>query len=177
MRKIFEFIVITGACILMMCAPVSAEINYNLIWNWALQPTNVQNNLVMQHTSIYVMDKLPWESPDLAQTWAYTTMNVSNGRVQSIDMYIKTGYESALTHEVGHGISNYAQIPYWWCFQPSFVQIYEQERFNNVLMAQGFYDIREYFACAYDLFIRYPELLKQTNPLTYNYLQVVMCYT
>ena len=167
----------TGACIMLMCAPVSAQINYNLIFNWSFQPTNVQNDLVRKKTNIQVMDTLPWESPELAQTWAYTTLNVQNGRVQSIDMYIKTGYESALTHEVGHALSVYADIPYWWCNQPIFDQIWIAERFNNVMMAQGFDNKIEYFACAYDMYIRFPELLKQTNPMTYNYIQVVLNYT
>lgn len=174
-----RMIIAALVCILLLQVPVRADINYNLIFNWQIQPPNVQQNLVLQNTSIHVVDTLPWESPDLAQTWAYTTMDVIPGTtyVRNVDIYIKTGYESALTHEVGHALSNAGHTVYWWCFRPEFIQIFQKERYNNVMMAQGFDNILEYFACAYDMFIRYPEILKKTNPETFNYLTVVMRYT
>lgn len=174
-----RIIIAALVCILLLQVPVRADINYNLIFNWQIQPPNVQQNLVLQNTSIHVVDTLPWESPDLAQTWAYTTMDVISGTayVRSVDIYIKTGYESALTHEVGHVLSNAGHTVYWWCFRPEFIQIFQEERYNNVMMAQGFDNILEYFACAYDMYIRFPELLKKTNPKTFNYLTVVMRYT
>ncbi len=174
-----RIIIAALVCILLLQVPVRADINYNLIFNWQIQPPNVQQNLVLQNTSIHVVDTLPWESPDLAQTWAYTTMDVIPGTayVRSVDIYIKTGYESALTHEVGHALSNAGHTVYWWCFRPEFIQIFQEERYNNVMMAQGFDNILEYFACAYDMYIRFPELLKKTNPKTFNYLTVVMRYT
>ena len=174
-----RIIIAALVCILLLQVPVRADINYNLIFNWQIQPPNVQQNLVLQNTSIHVVDTLPWESPDLAQTWAYTTMDVIPGTayVRSVDIYIKTGYESALTHEIGHVLSNAGHTVYWWCFRPEFIQIFQEERYNNVMMAQGFDNILEYFACAYDMYIRFPELLKKTNPKTFNYLTVVMRYT
>jgi len=174
-----RIIIAALVCILLLQVPVRADINYNLIFNWQIQPPNVQQNLVLQNTSIHVVDTLPWESPDLAQTWAYTTMDVIPGTayVRSVDIYIKTGYESTLTHEVGHVLSNAGHTVYWWCFRPEFIQIFQEERYNNVMMAQGFDNILEYFACAYDMYIRFPELLKKTNPKTFNYLTVVMRYT
>lgn len=174
MKKLLCFITAL-MCTLMIAVPVRADINYNLIYNWSFQPANVQQDLVDKNTHIYVVDQLPWESPDLYETYAYTTMNVIPGTmyVQSIDMYIKTGYEFALTHEVGHALSNADHYAYLWCFMPDFVRIWQEERYNNVMMAQGFDDIREYFACAYDMYIRYPELLKKTNPQTFNYMVVV----
>lgn len=176
MKRLISLI---GVCILLICTPCKAEITPQLMMEWSRQPSNVQWNLFNQRTNIQVVDKLPWESPFLADTWAYTTMNVIPGTtyVSSINMYIKRGYESALTHEVGHALSNANHDVYWWCFQPAFIQIWQQERYNNVMMAQGFDDIREYFACAYDMYIRYPQLLKKTNPLTWNYLTVVLKYT
>ena len=57
---------------------VKADINYNLLHNWSLQPPNVQQNLVDKRTNIQVVDKLPWESPSLYETYAYTTMNVQH---------------------------------------------------------------------------------------------------
>ena len=177
--RILKFIAMIGVCILMMCTPVKAEITPSLLYEWGKQPSNVQWNVYYQNTAINVVDKLPWESPSLADTWAYTTMNVIPGTtyVASIDMYIKRGYEYTLTHEVGHCISNAGHIPYWWCFRPEFVPIWQAERYNNAMMAQGFDDIREYFACAYDMYIRYPQILKQANPMTYNYITVVLRYT
>ena len=156
-----------------------AEITPQLLQEWSRQPNNVQWNVYYQNTNIQVMDNLPWESPDLAQTWAYTTMNVVPGTtyVSSIDMVIKRGYESALTHEVVHCISNAGHSPYWWAYRPEFISIWQRERYNNVLLAQGWDDIREYFACAYDCYIRYPELLRRTCPDTYNYITVVLQYT
>lgn len=178
MKRLLCFITAL-VCTLMISVPARADINYNLIYNWSFQPPNVQQNLVLQNTSIHVVDTLPWESPNLAQTWAYTTMDVIPGTtyVRSVDIYIKTGYESALTHEVGHALSNAGHTVYWWCFRPEFIQIFQEERYNNVMMAQGFDNILEYFACAYDMFIRYPEILKKTNPKTFNYLTVVIRYT
>lgn len=174
-----KLLTLIGIAVILMATPVRADITPALMQEWGRQPNNVQWNVFYQNTNIQVVDKLPWESPDLASTWAYTTMNVIPGTtyVSSIDMYIKRGYETALTHEVGHAISNANHSLYWWCIQPSFIQIWQQERYNNVMMAQGFDNILEYFACAYDLYINYPQLLKQTNPLTWNYLQVVMQYT
>lgn len=162
-----------GACIILMCVPVFAN---NYIYYLSLQPQNVQRNLVKQNTRFHVVDSLSWESPDLQETWAYTTMNVTD-KVESIDVYIKAGYETALTHEVGHCVSNYAQIPYFWCNQPIYDQIWMAERYNNVMMAQGFDNKIEYFACAYDLYIRFPQMLKRSNPLTYNYIKTVLNYT
>ena len=174
-----RLITLTLACILLFTVQARAEITPQLLQEWAKQPNNVQWNVFYQNTNIQVVDKLSWESPDLADTWAYTTMNVIPGTtyVSSINMYIKRGYESALTHEVGHALSNANHDVYWWCFQPCFIQIWQQERYNNVMMAQGFDDIREYFACAYDMYINYPQLLKKTNPLTWNYITVVLRYT
>lgn len=157
----------------MMCTPVKAEITPALLQEWARQPNNVQWNVFYQNTNIQVVDKLPWESPDLADTWAYTTLNVNQGYVQSINIVIKRGYESALTHEVGHALSCAGRVPYWWAFRPEFIPIWQAERYNNAMMTQGIDDIREYFACAYDMFIRYPAILKQANPMTYNYMIVV----
>lgn len=167
-------------CVLMMHVTVHAEINYDLLLNWACQPTNVQYNLVAKRTNIQVVDELPWESPELIETWAYTTMNVVPGTryVSSIDIYIKKGYESALTHEVGHAFSDMGNWAYGWCITPEFIQIWQKERMNcPLLIGQGLTDIREYFACAYDAYIRFPGILKQCCPDTYNYIKVVLNYT
>ena len=164
--------------IFLFSISVKAEITPQLLQEWAKQPSNVQWNIFYQNTNIQVVDKLPWESPSLYDTYGYTTLNVQNGYVQSVDIVIKRGCEFALTHEVGHALSDYKQIPYWWCFQPCFVQIWQQEKYNCILLiGQGENDIREYFAAAYDLYIRFPQLLKSTCPMTYNYISVVLNYT
>ena len=173
-----RLIAMIGVCILMICTPVKAEITPQLLNEWAKQPNNVQWNVYYQNTNIQVVDTLDWTSPDLYDTYAYTTMNVSNGLVYSIDMRIKRGYEYTLSHEVGHCISNYAQIPYWWAYNPQFQQIWMAERYNcALLVGQGETDVREYFAEAYAIFVKYPQILKQCCPQTYNYLQVVLSYT
>ena len=168
---------LTLACILLLTVQARAEITPQLMMEWSRQPSNVQWNVYYQQTNIQVVDNLDWQSANLYDTYAYTTLNVNNGFVNSIDMRIKRGYEFALTHEVGHCISNANRVPYWWCYQPCFIQIWQQERYNNALMAQGIDDIREYFACAYDLYLRFPMILKQANPQTYNYITVVLSYT
>ena len=174
-----RLIAMIGVCILLICTPCKAEITPQLLQEWSRQPNNVQWNVYYQQTNIQVVDNLDWKSQSLYDTYAYTTMNVipNTQYVQSIDMKIKRGYEYTLTHEVGHCISNANHSVYWWCYRPEFIQIWQTERYNNVLMIQGVDDIREYFACAYDLYIRYPQLLKQANPLTWNYLTVVLKYT
>ena len=174
MERFKRIIILTIACFLLFKVQARAEITPQLMQEWSRQPSNVQWDLYYQRTNIQVVDTLPWVSPSLADTWAYTTMNVQNGYVQSVDMVIKRGYESALTHEVGHALSNAGYTPYWWCYQPCFIQIWQAERYNNVMMAQGFDDIREYFACAYDMYIRYPQVLKRANPMTYNYIIVCL---
>lgn len=171
-----RIITLALACILTFTVQARAEITPQLMMEWGRQPNNVQWNVFYQNTNIQVVDELPWVSPSLYDTYAYTTMNVipNTQYVQSIDMKIKRGYEYTLTHEVGHCISNAGHSVYWWCFRPEFIPIWQAERYNNAMMAQGFDDIREYFACAYDLYIRYPQILKQANPMTYNYMIVVM---
>lgn len=178
MKRPISFI-LTIAFILLISVPVNAEINYDLLYNWSYQPANVQMDLVLKNTNIQVVDKLDWESPDLYETYAYTTMNPIPGTMiaSSIDVRIKRGYESSLTHEVGHCLSNYKQYIYWWCEQPVFEQIWLAERCNCILLFQGISDKREYFACAYDAYIRYPEILKNMCPMTYNYITVVLNYT
>lgn len=166
-----------GVCILLICTPCKAEITPQLLQEWSRQPNNVQWNVYYQQTNIQVVDNLPWVSPSLYDTYAYTTMNVIPGTtyVSSIDMYVKTGCESSLTHEVGHCISNAGHSVYWWCYRPEFVQIWQQERYNcPLLIGQGADDIREYFACAYDAYIRFRPILKQCCPQTYNYMIVVL---
>ena len=172
-----RIITLTLVCIILLTVQARAEITPQLLQEWSRQPSNVQWAVFNQQTNIQVVDNLGWQSANLYDTYAYTTLNVSNGLVNSIDMRIKRGCEFALTHEVGHCISNANRSPYWWCYQPSFVQIWQAERYNNVLMAQGIDDIREYFACAYDLYLRFPMILKQANPQTYNYITVVLSYT
>lgn len=169
-----RLIFLTAIFILTLTTSVRAEITPQLLNEWAKQPNNVQWDVYYQNTNIQVVDNLDWTSPDLYETHAYTTMNVSNGYVNSIDIRIKRGYEYALTHEVGHALSNVFRIPYGWCTLPDFIRIWQKERYNNVLLAQGWNDIREYFACAYDLYINYPQLLKQTCPDTYNFMTVVL---
>lgn len=173
MKRLISLI---GVCILLICTPCKAEITPQLLQEWGRQPNNVQWNVFYQQTNIQVVDNLDWQSASLYDTYAYTTMNVipNTQYVQSIDMKIKRGYEYTLTHEVGHCISNAGHSVYWWCYRPEFIQIWQQERYNNAMMAQGFDDIREYFACAYDLYIRYPQILKQANPQTFNYMVVVL---
>ena len=176
-NRLIKLLSITWVCVLAMHTLVYAEITPSLLYEWGKQPSNVQWNVYYQQTNIQVVDNLDWQSQNLYDTYAYTTMNVNYGYVTSIDMRIKRGCESTLTHEVGHCISNAGYIPYWWCYRPEFIPIWQAERYNNVMMAQGIDDIREYFACAYDLYIRYPTILKQANPMTYNYMTVVLNYT
>ena len=169
---------LTLVCILIFSVQARAEITPQLLNEWAKQPNNVQWDLYYQRTSIQVVDKLPWESPNLADTYGITTLNVQNGYVQSVNIYIKRGCEFALTHEVGHALSDEGGVPYWWAFQPCFIQIWQQEKYNCVLLiGQGENDIREYFAAAYDLYINYPQILKKACPSTYNYITVVLNYT
>ena len=173
-----RFIILAFICIFLMTMQVRAEITPNLIQEWGRQPDNVKWSVYYQNTSFNVVDKLPWESPDLAETWAYTSKyKDNNGMVSHIDIVVKRGYESALTHEVGHCLQDQFKFPDWWVLQPCFIQIWQQERMNiPQLAAQGFYDIREYFAEAYSLFVNMPWLLKRGCPDTYNYLRLVLQY-
>lgn len=159
-----------------MATPVRADINYNLLYNWSLQPPNVQNNLVRKNTNIQVVDNLAWEDPNLVTTYAYTTKH-NIPYVSNIDMYIKKGEEDSLTHEVGHCLSDYDHFFNWWIEQPCFDAIYQAERRNNIAMYYGFYSKEEYFATAYDMYINNPKFLQRTNPMTYNFITVVLSYT
>ena len=157
-----------------------ADVNYKLLYNWSLQPANVQQNLVMQNTSITVVDDIQYYDPTLSEVYGTTTMHVYPNTmiVKNIDMKIKKDCEFALSHEVGHCIADANCVYQWWVYRPEFIKIWQEERYNCVLlMGQGELDIREYFACAYDLFIRMPTLLKHACPQTYNYITVVLRYT
>lgn len=170
-----RLLTLIGVCILLICTPCKAEITPQLLAEWGRQPSNVQWNVFYQNTNIQVVDNLGWQSANLYDTYAYTTLNVSNGLVNSIDMRIKRGYEFALTHEVGHCISNANGVPYARCYTPEFERVWQLEKYNCVfLVGQGEYDIREYFAEAYATYIRYPLILKQSCPLTYNYIDAVV---
>ena len=163
---------------LLFTVRVRAEITPQLINEWQKQPTNVQWSVFYQNTSFDVVDKLPWESPDLAETWAYTSKyKDSNGMVSHIDITVKRGYESALTHEVGHCLEDCNHSLNWWAYRPEFIQIWQQERLSCPILFQGMTDIREYFACAYDAYINYRPILKQCCPQTYNYIRLVLQYT
>lgn len=177
MKRLKQTIAIIGVFILI-CTPTYAN-EQALINEWNRQPQNVQMNVARQGTKIYLVDNLPWVSQELATTYGYTTMNVipNTTYVTDIDMVIRKGYETCLTHEVGHVISNYNHSVYWWCNQPIFIQIWAQERYNNLLLSQGWDSAIEYFACGYQMYIDYPQMLKQTNPSTYSYIKVVLSYT
>jgi len=175
MMKKLPFLTLT--CIFLMTVQVRAEITPQLINEWNKQPSNVQWSVFYQNTSLNVVDKLPWESPDLAETWAYTSKyKDNNGLVNHIDIVVKRGYESALTHEVGHCLEDQNRVCNWWAYRPEFIQIWQQERYNCPLLFQGLTDIREYFACSYDVFINYRPILKQCCPQTYNYIRLVLRY-
>jgi len=173
--------ILTTLILIIVCVQTAkaSEINYSLLYNWQYQPPNVQMDLVRKNTNIQVVDQLDWESPDLYETYAYTRMYPISGTTITpyIDIRIKKGYEFSLTHEVGHALSDYGMYMYWWCEQPIFDYIWQAERYNCILLFQGISDKREYFACAYDAYIRYPEMLKNMCPLTYNYITVVLNYT
>ena len=162
----------------MMCTPVKASITPQLIQEWNKQPPNVQWSVFYQNTSIDVVDKLPWESPELAETWAYTSKyKDNNGMVNHIDIVIKKGYETALTHEVGHCLQDQFKVPDWWVIQPAFIKIWLDERLRLPQLAgQGYYDIREYFAEAYSMYIHQPKILKLACPSTFNYIKLVLQY-
>lgn len=179
MKNTIKTLLMTGACIIMMCAPVHAEITPNIIKEWSKQPANVQWHVYFQNTSINVVDVLPWHSPDLSETWAYTSKyKDGNGLVGNIDIVIKRDYESSLTHEIGHCLEDCNHVLNWWAFQPCFIEIWQKERLNCPMLAgQGYYDIREYFAEAYNMYINFPYLLKQACPDTYNYIKLVLRYT
>lgn len=171
MKRLISLI---GVCILLICTPCKAEITPQLLAEGNRQPQNVQVYVAQQNTDIQIVDVLDYNSPSLYETYAYTRMNVENMQVYSIDIRIKRGYEHTLTHEVGHCISNYQGIPYYWCNTPTFDAIWQAERANNIMMYQGRDSKIEYFACAYDMYIRFPNVLKQSNPLTYNYIKTVL---
>ena len=163
---------------LLFTVRVRAEITPQLIQEWQKQPTNVQWSVFYQNTSFNVVDKLPWESPDLAETWAYTSKyKDNNGMVSHIDIVVKRGYESALTHEVGHCLEDCNKVPNWWAYRPEFIQIWLDERLRLPQLAgQGYYDIREYFAEAYNMYIHQPKILKLACPSTFNYIKLVLQY-
>ena len=177
---ISKLLFLTAVFILGWNKNASADINYNLLLNWSYQPPNVQQNLVRQVTNIRVVDGIPYSDPSLIDVYGLTTMYTIPGTtyVTHIGIDIKKGYEEALTHEVGHAISTINHSLWWWVYRPEFLDIWNRERFNCVpLMAQGVDDPKEYFANAYYLYIRFPQILKKVCPDTYNYMTVVMRYT
>lgn len=156
---------------------VKADITPQLIQEWNRQPSNVQWDVFYKSTSFNVVDELPWHSPDLSDTWAYTSKYADNGVVSHIDIVVKRGYEDTLTHEVGHVLGDYQHFLNWWIYRPEFITIWQTEKTRCPLLYQGLNDVREYFACAYDAYLRYPKILKNACPSTYNYIKLVLQYT
>ena len=179
-RRIYHLYMLSLIACMLMTVQARAEINYNLLMEWSRQPQNVQQNLVNQNTMIRVVDEIPYYDPTLVDVIGLTTMQVYPNTmiVKSVDVQVERGAEYCLTHEVGHCISNANHSLFWWCYRPEFIAIWQQERYNcSLLVGQGSTDIREYFACAYDCYIRFNGILKICCPQTYNYMQVVLKYT
>ena len=179
-RKAIKFITMMMLGIALVLATgvdVKAETNSNVAFYLARQPANVRSRLAKQGVTINVMDQLDYSAPELATTWAYTNMYGSLDNINRIEIVLQKGYESALTHEVGHCISNYGNIAYYWAKTPEFTAITAAESHNSVFAAQGWDNPIEYFACAYAMYIDFPAALKQFHPMTYNYIQAVLAQT
>lgn len=167
-------------CVLFISVDAKAETNNNVAFYLARQPANVQAYIARQGVNIQVVDQLQYSWPGLI-AHAYTTMYGTEDYISGIDIVLLSGYESALTHEVGHCVSNLGNVRYYWAKTPEFMQIWAVERMGvngaDVLMAQGWEDPVEYFACAYDMYINFPQLLMKQHPQTYNYIQAVVAQT
>ena len=156
---------------------VKAETNSNVAFYLARQPANVRSRIANQGVTINVVDQLDYNAPELLETWAYTNMYGTLDNINRIEIVLKKGHENSLTHEVGHCISNYGNIAYYWAQTPEFQAITAAESHNSVLAAQGWDNPVEYFACAYAMYIDYPQILKNAHPQTYNYIQMVLAQT
>lgn len=177
-KSITMIMAVASVVILGMTVNAKAETNSNIAFYLAMQPANVQAHIAKQGVNISVVNELPWTSSDLAITYAYTTMHGTQDVITGIDIVIKSGYESALTHEVGHCISNLGNIRYYYATTPEFQAICAAECRNSLYVSsQGWDNPIEYFACAYDAYINFPQALKKYHPLTYNYIQAVVAQT
>ena len=179
MKHLSRFIGLILLVVVLTPLRAKAEITPQLMMEWSRQPSNVRWNVFYQNTNINVVDDINYYDPTLSEVYGITTMHVYPDTliVKDIDMQIKRGCEFALTHEVGHCIADANHVYQWWAYRPEFVQIWQQERHNCVLLYQGEDDIREYFASAYDAYIRFPQILKRRCPSTYNYISIVLQYT
>lgn len=174
-KSITMIMVLAAIITLGVKVDVKAETNSNVVFYLSRQPANVQAHLVKQGVNIKVLDQLDWSSPDLASTWAYTSMY--GDPVYQIDIVLQKGMESSLTHEVGHCISNLGTIPHYWDRTPEFQALCAAESKNSIYAAQGWDNPVEYFACAYQMYIDYPQVLMKFHPQTYKYIQAVVAQT
>jgi len=167
--KRFITMVLTFIFIISMGVNAKAETNNNITYYLSRQPKNVQARLVQQGVNIQVVDSIDREFPGLATTYAYTSMY--GNPVYQIDIVIERGLESALTHEVGHCLSNLGNIPHYYDQTPEWKAICAAESKNSVYTAQGWDDPVEYFAVAYQMYIDFPQALARFHPLTFQYMQ------
>lgn len=159
---------------LLLLRPSTAD--YGIDYYLKEQPKNVRNFLAKQNVDIQVVDELEWQSPDALATFAYTMVDFTDDRktITGIKVRLKRGYTEALPHEIGHVISCYNNIAFYWANTPEFEQIWQLESHNSMLIANGWADSDEYFAEAYKFYVESPEWLKEHHPMTYEYVKAVV---
>ncbi len=166
--KKFIAIALTFIFIISMGVNAKAETNNNVTYYLSRQPANVQAHIIKQGVNIQVVDNIDLNFPNLATTWAYTSMY--GDPVYQIDIVLEKGSEGALTHEIGHCLSNLGNIPHYYDRTPEWQAICAAESKNSIFAAQGWDDPVEYFAVAYQMYIDYPQVLAQFHPLTFQYM-------
>lgn len=157
---------------------VKADINYNLLYEWSKQPTNVQYSLARQGVTIEVAPFLNWNSSDLMETWAYTQVFTKPDlrTITACKIILLQNHEDCLTHEVGHALSNYNGYRYFWTDNYIWDSIYVSENSKQMIYPQGWQNKYEYFACCYEEYLKYPLYMKKLQPSSYNYISVVLSY-
>ncbi|MBR2600806.1 hypothetical protein IKE07_01550 [Candidatus Saccharibacteria bacterium] len=181
MKRKFSIVVV----LILICAffigsvPVSAATSQDTLAIFISgQPDNVKNYLARTGVTYEVMDTLVGAPTEPGRyTLGYTNTYVINGAVTGCKIYLMRGYEDRVIHEIGHVVSHYNGVPFYWAKTPEFMQIWAEERYNSTMHDQGYDDPVEYFACAYYTYFTCRKYLKSSCPKTYTYIQNVIANT
>jgi len=146
--------------------------------NWNTIPKNVQNLVISRNTEIRCDEILTYQlqaridggNPNMS---AYCVQRKSNGVVYLNAIHICDGYETYLSHEIGHILSTYNNDLYYWSKTPQFIEIWQKERgfFNTPYLDN---DNIEYFAECFRWYCLIPSALEDKAPETYKYINGVV---
>lgn len=177
MKKFLSLWALVLMCLFFVSTDVHAA---DIAFYWNQQPENIKNYLLRTGTTIQVVDALPSSHMAGNQDLGVTLTHLSGGSITGTEIYIRRNFEQMLTHEIGHCVSHYNNIPFYWAKTPEFQQIWMLEAPSSGITEFWGYPTNtpvEFFAVGYDLYFNYPDFFKKKCPETYKYIKNVIANT